>query len=304
MSRQSTIRPDGQWYKGNTHAHTHLSDGVLSPADLVERYRALDYDFTAITDHRTYGVHEKLSTTDFLVLPGVELDVRAAGGQGFCHHVVGLGLPGKNRLTHGQRIEYADDVTGADLVALLTRQGNFCIYAHPAWSHVRHEVMDSIDGFTGMEIYNNTCEVNSGCGFSDSWYDRMLWQGRKIWCIASDDTHQHAVDYGGGFIMVKASSLTHAAIMDGLQAGSFFASQGPLIQDFYVEAGQVHLLCSPCRSIGFQNDSNPGFAVNDDAGNLTATSYKLSGQEQYVRAVCVDTAGKKAWTQPIWLKES
>ena len=304
MSRQSTIKPDGQWFKGNTHAHTNISDGSLSPADLVDRYVSMGYDFTAITDHRTYGVHSSLTTAGFLVLPGVELDVRAASGRGFCHHVVGLGLPGKNSLKHGQRIEYPDDLPATDLVALLTRQGNLCIYAHPAWSHVRHEVMDEIEGFIGMEIYNNTCEVGAGCGYSDSWYDRMLWQGRKIWCIASDDTHQHAVDYGGGFIMVQAAALTQEAIMASLQAGSFYASQGPLIQDFYVEDGQVHLLCSPCRSIGFQNDSNPGTAENDEAGSLTSAVYKLTGREHYIRAFCTDWAGKKAWTQPIWLKET
>jgi hypothetical protein len=37
--------------RGNLHAHTVLSDGVLSPAELIADYEALGYDFLAITDH-------------------------------------------------------------------------------------------------------------------------------------------------------------------------------------------------------------------------------------------------------------
>ena len=40
------------WYKGNTHMHTTISDGRLAPEDAIELYRAKGYDFLAITDHR------------------------------------------------------------------------------------------------------------------------------------------------------------------------------------------------------------------------------------------------------------
>ncbi len=79
MNRISTLRPDGQWFKGNTHAHTCLSDGILTPDELVSRYASHGYSFTAITDHRRCGVHEGLNRQDFLVLPGVKLDVGLDG---------------------------------------------------------------------------------------------------------------------------------------------------------------------------------------------------------------------------------
>lgn len=37
--------------KGNLHAHTTYSDGVLPPHQLIEAYEGLGYDFLAITDH-------------------------------------------------------------------------------------------------------------------------------------------------------------------------------------------------------------------------------------------------------------
>jgi predicted metal-dependent phosphoesterase TrpH len=39
------------YLKGNLHAHTTFSDGVLPPHRLVAEYEALGYDFLAITDH-------------------------------------------------------------------------------------------------------------------------------------------------------------------------------------------------------------------------------------------------------------
>ena len=38
-------------FKGNLHAHTTFSDGRRPIDEVIERYRELDYDFLAITDH-------------------------------------------------------------------------------------------------------------------------------------------------------------------------------------------------------------------------------------------------------------
>jgi hypothetical protein len=301
MSRQSTIRTEGQWYKGNTHAHTNISDGMVTPENLVGQYKALGYDFTAITDHRVYGIHPELSSPEFLVLPGVELDVPVKGDEAFCHHIVGLGLPDKNNLKHGERITY-DPVTNVrQLTAYLQANGNICLYAHPYWSHVYQEELLEVPGLIGMEIYNHTCEVSAFCGFSDTWYDRLLWNGRRVWCLASDDTHQRWPDIGGGFIRVKADDLTHEAIISSILAGSFHASEGPLIDQFFIENGKAHIVCSPCCHIGLQTNSYPGAAILDPSGNLTEGSFVLKGSEKYVRIVCKDEKGKKAWSQPIWL---
>lgn len=301
MGRQTTIRADGNWYKGNTHAHTKRSDGLMTPEKLAGQYQALGYDFLAITDHRIYGIHQALNNSQFLILPGVELDVTVKDKTAFCHHIVGLALPGENTLKHGEPITYAPDTNVRQLTAYLQAHGNLCLYAHPYWSHVNQEELLEVPGLIGMEIYNHTCEVSSSCGCSEAWFDRLLWNGQRTWCLACDDTHQRRADIGGGFIRVKADSLTHEAIIGAILAGSFHASEGPLIDSFFVENGQVQVSCSPCRQIGLQTNSYPGAAIVDPDGNLTQGSFALKGTEQYVRIVCKDTAGKRAWSQPIWL---
>lgn len=40
------------WYKGNLHTHTNLSDALVSPGKCIEIYKNAGYDFLAITDHR------------------------------------------------------------------------------------------------------------------------------------------------------------------------------------------------------------------------------------------------------------
>jgi predicted metal-dependent phosphoesterase TrpH len=41
--------------RGNLHAHTTFSDGIRSPAALLEEYERRGYDFLAITDHEDHA---------------------------------------------------------------------------------------------------------------------------------------------------------------------------------------------------------------------------------------------------------
>ena len=70
--------------KGNLHTHTYLSDGLLSPEAVIARYRALSYDFLAITDHddrigEDYWQRIPRGDGDPLVFVGVEIDYRPLG---------------------------------------------------------------------------------------------------------------------------------------------------------------------------------------------------------------------------------
>ena len=68
--------------RGNLHAHTTFSDGVRSPAELVEEYESRGYDFLAITDHddhenlvRSHYEHELEALAPRLLLfRGIELN--------------------------------------------------------------------------------------------------------------------------------------------------------------------------------------------------------------------------------------
>ncbi len=41
----------GQWYRGNIHTHSSVSDGVRSVSECFEGYKQQKYDFLVLTDH-------------------------------------------------------------------------------------------------------------------------------------------------------------------------------------------------------------------------------------------------------------
>ena len=52
---------DMPFFKGNTHMHTTLSDGELSPEDACARYAEAGYDFVVVDmEHGHGGISEAL----------------------------------------------------------------------------------------------------------------------------------------------------------------------------------------------------------------------------------------------------
>src|SRR6478736_3464982 len=41
----------GQWWRGNLHTHSTISDGRVSPEAVIAAYRDEGYDFVSLTDH-------------------------------------------------------------------------------------------------------------------------------------------------------------------------------------------------------------------------------------------------------------
>lgn len=300
MSEKSAFISGGKWYKGNTHAHTTLSDGRMIPQELANTYKSRGYSFLAITDHRRYGIHSELQSKNFLIFPGVELDV-VIPGTFQAHHIIGISTPDKNKFAHGYNFVYnRTKLTGKAIAELLADGGNYCIYAHPTWSQIRFEEFDKVEPIIGMEIFNYTTYFGGNTGYADAYFDRLLYDNKRAFCFACDDTHSNGVaDYGRGFIMVKAEELSHQSIMQAILKGSFYASTGPAIEEFYVQDGIAHLKTSPCKTHTFYATNLRGFAQH--VAGATEFSYRLNGKEKFIRAFCEDNNGNKAWSQPIYL---
>ena len=88
----------GQFYKGNIHTHSTISDGGLAPHDVCDFYRSRGYDFISVTDHFwkfndfTIADTRPFRTDDFTTLIGAELH---AGKTEFGNiwHILAVGLP-------------------------------------------------------------------------------------------------------------------------------------------------------------------------------------------------------------------
>jgi PHP domain/PHP-associated len=112
--------------RGNLHAHTTFSDGVRTPAALVEEYEGRGYDFLAITDHEDHynwvepGYQRALERLRpaLLLFRGIELNF-----DGFAQHVGKvqgdhetlwiLNHPARYRLTVDETLERIEIIQAA-----------------------------------------------------------------------------------------------------------------------------------------------------------------------------------------------
>ena len=323
--------PEGKFYKGSLHTHSSVSDAAMSPEEVAALYRSMGYDFLAITDHNIFGRHEELSDESFLLLPGVEMDIYYPrkdqmfvyeGGDyelnaryhpeintvyNFkTHHIVGIGRPGCTLPEGFAFREFRKTLDyGTQIVEELKKNDCIVFYAHPYDSKVTIEDVAQVEGYDGMEIFNYGSELLHSMGYNEVYLDHVMWRGRKLKIFATDDSHQGANrDYGGGWIMVKAKELTHEAITEAIDQGSFYATNGgPEILDFCVEDGVAKVRCSGAQKIQFTTiRSKPCFyAPHMGVSELTEAEARPNWEfDKFCRVTVTDEYGRKSWSQPLY----
>lgn len=111
----------------------------------------------------------------------------------------------------------------------------------------------------------------------------------------------------GGFgcwVWVRAASLDPDLLVEGLKAGDYYTSQGPLIHDIVVsdDRKSLKVVNSPASSVyvtGRPDIISMGFK---HAPQITHSTFDVEQHAgSYVRVTVVDAAGKRAWSNPIWL---
>ena len=301
----------GRFWRGNLHTHSHRSDGALPPDKVVEAYKRAGYDFLQISDHFLARYDWPMTDTrafrsnDFTTLIGAEL--HAMGTEvGELWHIVAAGLP----------LDFPaarPGETGPELAARAREAGAFVAIAHPAWSQLHIGDGRALKAAHAVEIYNHGCAVETDRGDGFYLLDELVNEGRRLTAIATDDAHFQHGDYDafGGFVEVKAESLDPDALLDALKAGHFYSSQGPRILDVEVSPGEVRVECSPVHSVALLTGTSR--ALSRIGRNVTSATFEIAkvqstawvdpGAVRWFRIVVVDGAGKRAWTNPIWIDE-
>lgn len=317
----------GNWYKGNIHCHTTNSDGCLTPEEVVKLYKENGYSFLAISDHDLYSDYRReLNSQDFIVLPAIEatavLYKDETRTDRLClHHIHGI-LGTEEMVKNAKKGTFAHlekyppriffeswdgGKAGQELQQDLEDHGCITIYNHPVWSRVKEEEFTYIKGLAGLEIYNYGTENESGTGFDAIHWDVMLRRGVRINGTASDDNHNDGIleDSFGGYIVVKAQSLDHESIVRALLDGNYYSSTGPVIYDWGIRDNTAYVECSQVSRVNFiaGNYINAGGTriFRDDQRAVMRAEFLLKGNEQYIRAECIDSYGRTAWSNPIFL---
>ncbi len=288
------------WYKGNLHTHTTLSDGVLSPDEIADLYGSRGYDFLALTDHWKLS-ETKLHRSGILLLSGVEYDFGRNVREGI-FHIVAVGFEKDPCVTR--------DMTPEEAIARIHAAGGLADIAHPAWSmNTVGQLKRTLDA-DYTEIFNSVSDFPANCRpYSGDVLDKLAADegGRLFPLAAVDDTHWCAGEECRSFIYVRAEACTPSAIAAAMRRGDFYASQGPMIEVTYV-GGRVSVVCreeDEITAVVYFTDTawdSHRCDVAKDGERLVRSEYCPTGRETYVRVEAVSAKGLRAWSRYVRLK--
>ncbi len=309
-ARGSTLH----WYKGNTHTHTLNSDGDSSPDDVARWYREHGYQFLVLSDHNFLtsvdGLNALLGADEqFLIIPGEEITDRAGGKP---LHINGLAVDHVVPPAGGATIVEAlqkdiDAIRAANGVPHLNHPNFGWAVTAADIVRVRNDKLFEI--FNGHPMVNN---IGGGGmpGLEEMW-DVILSSGKLLFGLATDDAHHFkrpgdpaAAGPGRGWVVVRAARLAPRDIIAALERGDFYASTGVVLSDIQRTPSQLTVSITPdswsrytTRFIG-----KDGRVLAETGANPAV--YAIKGDEGYVRAVVLESNGKKAWVQPVMLERS
>lgn len=304
----STLR----WFKGNTHTHTLNSDGDSTPDDVVRWYREHGYQFVVLTDHNFLTQVDGLNALHgadqkFLVVKGEEV---TSSFQSKAVHVNGLDVASLVEPTRNAPSLVATIQGNVDGI----RKANGVPHInHPnfLWSMTADDLRQ-ISNNRLLEIYNGHPTVHNDGGGGvpglEQMWDQVLSAGVVMYGIAVDDAHTfkqpgnpNVAGPGRGWVAVRAAQLESRALLEAMERGDFYASTGVELADVRATSTALTVEIRPRGDFKYRMFFiGRGGRVLQESVDLTAT-YTIRGDEGYVRAKVIDSGGRSAWVQPVFV---
>ena len=187
----------------------------------------------------------------------------------------------------------------------MRRLGGRTILAHPAWSLNTPAYMAALKGLWGAEVWNSvsTLPLNAIRADSSSLLDVAAAGGAVMNLFANDDTHAYESELGGGWNMIQAEELTVPAVLEAVDQGRFYATQGPEIHDLILEDRRLSITCSPASAIIFYSNQAWVSGRSRLGEGLTHAEYDISPRDTFVRVQVMDARGRSAWTSPVEIRK-
>lgn len=302
-----------RWYKGNTHTHTINSDGDSTPDEVVRWYRERGYNFLVLSDHNYLTEVEGLNAVfgaanKFIVIKGEEVSDKF---QEKPIHLNGLNI---KQVVEPQRGDSVASVIQNNVNAIRKVEGVPHVN-HPNfhWAIGAND-LKTIKNLRLFEVYNGHPQVNNlgggGMPGLEAIWDDILSAGMVLYGIAVDDAHNFKTPGdktkstpGHGWVMVRAASLGAGEILRALEQGDFYASTGVTLSDYSASGSEIKIdIAEESRSQSkytVQFIGRWGKILKEVTTNPAVYAFK--GDEFYVRAKVIESNGKVAWTQPVFL---
>ncbi|MGB0101477.1 MAG: CehA/McbA family metallohydrolase [Nocardioides sp.] len=319
----SEVAGTGQgWYRGDLHVHTVHSDGSQTQPQVLRYAAAAGLDFIGTSEHNTSSATERWGRhvpDDFLVIPGEEVTTRAG-------HWLATGIPAgtwidwRYRPEDGQLGRFTQQVR--DL-------GGLAIAAHPnvPVPSIRWDFDDEFAEMDAIEVWNGAW-TGVNAAFNSQAVTRwqaLLSKGIFKPAVGNSDTHRQDQTIGRAQTVVRAETLSTAAIIAGCRDGhSWIAESSDVDLHFTATLDDVSGECGDRvpsdegQSVDVHLDVSgvegcvatlygPGFGSGTVLGTATAVDgvitldTEVPGGTAFVRAEVRRGTAMVAMTNPIFL---
>lgn len=306
LIRQQAFETDRKMLKGGLHCHTTRSDGLETPEEVIRMHYENGYDFMTITDHRIYNYKNYSPEIPMTILPGTEMTNILENNRGeriFDHVCLGTTKELGNGMEQDEELPVTHFKSASEYQHVLDAmhaKKNITYLAHPHRSATPPAFIADLKDNFAIEIWNSGGAIENEMDCDAEYWDELLDMGKRVYGVAADDGHFY-YHHCKGWVMVNAENSI-PAILEALQNGAFYSSCGPEIYDFYVEDGKAVVKCSDVARIRLHSMKHATEVIKRKEGPLTEGEFPVrEGAYNYVRASVVDSEGRKAWTNPIFL---
>ena len=163
----------------------------------------------------------------------------------------------------------------------------------------------NLHGLWGFEIYNYQTELETGSEYCPNLYDEALRLGHKEVCLMNDDNHNYNGLEGsfGGFNFIGVDKLTYDDVLNAMEKGDIYCSNGPEIKSLYIDTddGKIYVETSEAQAIIFTGYNRTNRHYYGE--NITKGDFKIFGGEVYFRICVRDKYGRTAHTHAYFLKD-
>ena len=133
--------------KANLHTHTTNSDGIFTPAQIIDMYKDAGYDVINFSDHRKVNKVSEYDGRGMTLISGVEL--HPMGPRGINWHILAIGVP--------ENFANTNPETGQEAVDSVVNVGGIAFCAHPYWCGLLPSEVMQLKNIAGIEVFNSSC---------------------------------------------------------------------------------------------------------------------------------------------------
>lgn len=240
------LKKEKGWYKGDFHTHTNISDGKLTPLELLEQAEKQKLDFFVTTEHNI--IHTGFPKSKILVIPGIEITDEKG-------HFNALGIKNWIDWTVDSKDGGLNTEEGMNRLLMdAGKAGALRSINHPtlipwAW-RFKETLLENIDT---IEIWNDPTYHDNDLKATEEalrLWDTLWQNGYRIWGIGGSDAHNFPNEtYEGSKLpsiigdpgtFVFSNSLSASDIIQGAAKGRVYVSRGP-VMELIIEADGFYL---------------------------------------------------------------